>query len=118
MEVGPLGLPSGAPSQLLPLAGHMGKPALSSKRLNLVDHEVDEFPVAEEGCLHNTSEPEAKFPMALVSKSPSYNKTNFPNEITGLGQKRKSCFVRVVTIAHLRDELPFDPNNVIASQVY
>lgn len=49
MEVGPLGLPSGAPSQLLPLAGHMGKPALSSKRLNLVDHEVDEFPVAEEG---------------------------------------------------------------------
>lgn len=49
MEVGPLGLPSGAPSQLLPLAEHMGKPALSSKRFNLVDHEVDEFPVAEEG---------------------------------------------------------------------
>lgn len=96
----------------------MGKPALSSKRLNLVDHEVDEFPVAEEGRLHNTSEPGAKFPTALVAKSLSHNRTSFPNEITGLGQKRKSCPVRVVTIAHLRDEVPFDPNNGIASQVY
>lgn len=118
-EVGHLGLPSGAtPNFCLPLAAHMRKPALSSKRLNLVDLEVDEFSVAEEGWLHNTSEPETKFPMALVSKSPSCNRTNFPNEIPGLAQKRKSCSVRVVTIVHLRDKVPFDPNNVITSQVY
>lgn len=83
-----------------------------------MDHEVDEFPVAEEGRLHHTSEPGAKFPMALVAKSPSRNRTRFPNEITGLGQKRKSCPVRAVTLTHLRGEVPFDPNNGIASQVY
>lgn len=96
------------------LSAHGVRPARFSTRLELVHPKVDEVFIAEEGWHHNFNEPGTKFPMALVSKSPSSSRTNFPNKITGLW----SYYLRVAVIVCPREEGLFGANNFISPYLW